>query len=152
MLQKPSARSARGRSPVSSSTIPDSTFARSLLFPADLRHFLRVSVGGTPRKPWTSDTFPAFPSEVPLKSLGPPTLFPRFRRRCPSKALDLRHFPGNSVGGTPQKPWTSDTFPAFLSEVPLESPGSPTLFPHFCRRWAQSKPCEPFGSSSRGLF
>ena len=26
-----------------------------------------------------------------------------------------------------QKPWTSDTFPAFLSEVPFESPGPPTL-------------------------
>ena len=52
---------------------------------------------------------------------------------------------------TPQKSWASDTFPAFLSEVPLESPGPPTLSRHFRRRWAQSKPCEPFGSSSRGL-
>ena len=31
--------------------------------------------------------------------------------------LGLRHFSRVSVGGTPQKPWTSDTFPAFLSEV-----------------------------------
>ena len=65
----------------------------------DLRHFLRISVGGAPRKPWTSDTFPAFLSEVPFESLGPPTLFRHFCRRYPSKVLDLRHFSGLSVGG-----------------------------------------------------
>ena len=118
----------------------------------DLRHFSSISVGGTPRNSRTSDTFSAFPSEVPLESPGPPTLFPYFRRRYPSKVLDLRHFSRISVGGTPRNSWTSDTFPVFLSEVPLESPGPPTLSRHFCRRWAQSKPCESFGSSSRGLF
>ena len=100
----------------------------------DLRHFSRIYVGGTPRKSRTSDTFPVFLSEVP------------------SKVPDLRHFSRIYVGGTPRKSWTSDTFPVFLSEVPLENPGPPTLSRHFRRRWAQSKPCEPFGSSSRGLF
>ena len=104
----------------------------------DLRHFSRVSVGGTPRKSRASDTFPAFLSEVPLESPGPPTLFAHFCRRYPSKVLGLRHFSRISVGGTPRKSWASDTFPVFLSEVPFESPGPPTLFPCFRRRWAQS--------------
>ena len=36
---------------------------------------------------------------VNLRWTGPPTLFPCFCRRYPSKVLDLRHFLGISVGG-----------------------------------------------------
>ena len=86
------------------------------------------------RKRRTSDTFAAFPSEVPLGNAGPPTLLPRFRRRSPSETQDLRHFCHISVGGPPQKHRTSDTFASFPSEVPFKNKGPPTLFQQVCRR------------------
>ena len=68
--------------------------------------------------PGTSDTFPAFPSEVPLFFPAPPTLSSHFRRRSPSFSRHLRHFPRISVGGPSLLPGTSNTFLAFPSEVP----------------------------------
>ena len=68
--------------------------------------------------PGTSDTFLAFLSEVPLFRLAPPTLSPHFRLRSPSFAWHLQHFSRISVGGPSLSSGTSDTFPAFPSEVP----------------------------------
>ena len=47
---------------------------------------------------------------------------------------------------------TSDTFAVFLSEVPVFFGVPPTLLPCFCRRWAQSKPCEPLGRARASCF
>ena len=47
---------------------------------------------------------------------------------------------------------TSDAFAGFLSEVQMFCGVPPTLLRGFCRRWAQSKPCEPLGRARAACF
>ena len=117
-----------------------------------LRHFCGVSVGG-PGVLWgTSDTFAVFLSEVQVVCGVPPTLLPCFCRRSRCFVGYLRHFCRVSVGGPGVLRGTSDTFAVFLSEVQVFCGVPPTLLPCFCRRWAQSKPCEPLGRARAACF
>lgn len=108
----------------------------------DLRHFCRLSVG-VPQNNRTSDTFAAFPLEVPRKKAGPPTLLPPFCRRSPAKQQDLRHFRRLSAGGPLQNGRTSDTLAAFPSEVPRKNKVPPTLSGGKCRRYYVAGALEP---------